>query len=214
MARPTKLNPDTAQTIIDHIAGCATYKAAAEAAGISYDTFNNWMRRGREDRAWCDAHPNACVLMEELAFVQFFDAVTRAQARALTGASRSVHEGFMGAVAREFVREVITEPVRDKAGNLVLEANNEPKMFTRTIEREVVKQKEPDWRAGIEFLKRRDPENWSDKLIIEAMIKHVPAPALQLLPELAQKAEAAGLDLERVFSEMIVQMAQSQGQAQ
>lgn len=212
MARPSKLTPPVAEIILRHIAECATYEAAANAAGISYATFRNWMVRGEQDMAWCDAHPRSLVLPEQLLFVQFLEAVTRAQAEALTNASRSVHQGITGATAHEYTRETITEPVRDKAGNIVLDDNKAPRMYTRTLERETVKQKEPDWRAGIEFLKRRDTDHWSDKLIIEATLKQVPSDALQLLPELAQSAEAAGLDLVQVFTEMLNELGKVRAQ--
>jgi hypothetical protein len=64
MARPTKLTAEVQKTITDAIAIGATYQAAAEYAGISYDTFNAWMR---------DERPK---------FRQFSEAVVAANARA------------------------------------------------------------------------------------------------------------------------------------
>lgn len=210
MGRPTKLTPEVANIIIQHIGECATYESAANAAGISYSTFRSWMVRGEQDGAWVEARPNALVLPEQLRFVEFSEAVTRAQAQALATAARSVHEGITGAVAREFTREKITEPARDKAGNIILDKDTQkPMMVERTLERETVKQKEPDWRAGIEFLKRRDTDNWTDKLIIEATLKQVPSEALSLLPELARLAEEAEMDLANIFAEMVSQFGQA-----
>ena len=51
MARPTKLTPEAHKAIIDAILHGATYKDAAEAAGIWYETFNEWMRRGEHEKA-------------------------------------------------------------------------------------------------------------------------------------------------------------------
>ena len=48
MARPSKLTPETQSTIVDAILHGATYKDAAEAAGVSYDTFNEWYKAGRD----------------------------------------------------------------------------------------------------------------------------------------------------------------------
>ena len=48
MARPSKLNPETHAVIVDAILHGATYKDASEAAGVSYDTFNEWVKAGRE----------------------------------------------------------------------------------------------------------------------------------------------------------------------
>ena len=46
MARPSKLTPETHAAIVDAILHGATYKDAAEAAGVWYTTFNEWMQRG------------------------------------------------------------------------------------------------------------------------------------------------------------------------
>ena len=64
MARPTKLTPEVQKTITDAIAIGATYQAAAEYAGIAYETFNEWMK---------DKRPK---------FVKFSEAVREANAKA------------------------------------------------------------------------------------------------------------------------------------
>lgn len=45
--RPTKLNHKVSLKICDAIVAGATYEAAAQYAGISYETFNEWMKAGR-----------------------------------------------------------------------------------------------------------------------------------------------------------------------
>jgi hypothetical protein len=45
MGRPSKLTPEVTKTITDAIAIGATYQAAAEYAGISLSTFNDWLVR-------------------------------------------------------------------------------------------------------------------------------------------------------------------------
>lgn len=64
MARPTKLTPEVQETICKAIRIGATYQAAAEAAGISYETFNEW-RKGKTHK-----------------FIAFSEAVNRANADA------------------------------------------------------------------------------------------------------------------------------------
>lgn len=64
MARPTKLTPEVQETICKAIRIGATYQAAAEAAGVSYETFNEW-RKGKAHR-----------------FITFSEAVDRANADA------------------------------------------------------------------------------------------------------------------------------------
>ena len=51
MARPSKLTPETHAAIVDAILHGATYKDAAEAAGVWYTTFNDWMQRGEQAKS-------------------------------------------------------------------------------------------------------------------------------------------------------------------
>lgn len=46
--RPSKLTPETIKTLTDAIGLGASYKDAAEAAGIAYGTFALWMQKGQE----------------------------------------------------------------------------------------------------------------------------------------------------------------------
>jgi transposase len=47
MARPSKLTPDITKRIGDGVSLGLTYALAAESAGVTYQTFNQWMQRGR-----------------------------------------------------------------------------------------------------------------------------------------------------------------------
>ncbi len=47
MVRPCKLTPEIQQIIGDNVALGFTYSLAAEAAGITYKTLNQWLKRGR-----------------------------------------------------------------------------------------------------------------------------------------------------------------------
>jgi hypothetical protein len=107
MARPTKLTPEIQEIILKAIDIGATYKDAAEAAGINYDTFNNWMKRGAKASSG--------------EFFEFFGAVSRSQAS-----------------ARLKYLSVITKAAMDG-----------------------------DWRAALEYLKRRDREHWGDNLEVK-----------------------------------------------
>ena len=51
MARPTKLTPELQQWIGDNIALGLTYSLAAEAAGITYKTFNEYINRGQTEKS-------------------------------------------------------------------------------------------------------------------------------------------------------------------
>ncbi len=48
MARPTKLTQEVQQKIGDGVSLGLTYALAASAAGVTYQTFNQWMKLGRD----------------------------------------------------------------------------------------------------------------------------------------------------------------------
>jgi hypothetical protein len=47
MARPSKLTPAITKRIGDSVSLGLTYALAAESAGITYQTLNQWMQRGK-----------------------------------------------------------------------------------------------------------------------------------------------------------------------
>ena len=51
MARPTKLTPELQQRIGGNIALGLLYSLSAEAAGIAYKTFNEYMNRGKTEKS-------------------------------------------------------------------------------------------------------------------------------------------------------------------
>jgi hypothetical protein len=104
MARPTKLTPETSKAILDALAYGATYKDAAEAAGVDYDTFNNWMKRGREAKSG--------------EFFEFFGSVRQTEAAARLK--------YLSTIAKAAM--------------------------------------DGDWRAALEYLKRRDRSSWGDNV--------------------------------------------------
>ena len=48
MAWPSKLTPDITTQIGDGVSLGLTYALAAESVGITYKTFNDWMKLGRD----------------------------------------------------------------------------------------------------------------------------------------------------------------------
>jgi hypothetical protein len=71
--RPTKFTKDTRDKIVQAIQMGATYELAAQFGGVSYDTFNNWMKRGAEG------------VEGDQAFVDFFETVKQAEGKAAVG---------------------------------------------------------------------------------------------------------------------------------
>jgi len=104
MARPTKLTPETQDAIIKALSIGATYKDAAEAAGVAYNTFNEWMKAGEKQKRG--------------QFREFNELVKRTEAQA--------RNNYLATIA--------------KAANT------------------------GDWRAALEYLKRRDRANWGDSV--------------------------------------------------
>jgi hypothetical protein len=47
MARPSKLTPDITKRIGDGVSLGLTYALAAESASVTYQTFNQWVQRGK-----------------------------------------------------------------------------------------------------------------------------------------------------------------------
>ena len=47
MGRPTKLNPARQERIVSAISEGCHYKTACALAGVSYDSFYDWMKRGK-----------------------------------------------------------------------------------------------------------------------------------------------------------------------
>jgi hypothetical protein len=51
MVRPSKLSPDITRLIGENVALGLTYALAAESAGITYQTFNSWMTKGKNSKS-------------------------------------------------------------------------------------------------------------------------------------------------------------------
>jgi len=66
--RKDKLTPEVQQKLIEAIKEGNYYEAACAYAGISYQTFLNWLERGKREKSG--------------KFFEFFEAVTRAEAEA------------------------------------------------------------------------------------------------------------------------------------
>ena len=93
MGRPTKLDERTKNLILIGIRLGLTYDDAAQAAGISYRTFANWMQKGREAKSG--------------KFFQFFHALKRANAEAQMINAKIVHDAAKGGIPIKETRTVI-----------------------------------------------------------------------------------------------------------
>ena len=68
MARPSKFTSEVTETIIKALQIGATYKDAAEAAGVDYDTYNEWIKAGKAAKSG--------------RFYEFSEAVRKSEAQA------------------------------------------------------------------------------------------------------------------------------------
>lgn len=69
MGRPTKFTDETTKKIIEAISVGATYEHACAYAGVSYVSFNAWMKKG-------EAAPSG-------QFLEFFKSIKEAEAKAV-----------------------------------------------------------------------------------------------------------------------------------
>lgn len=142
--RQTKLTAKRKEQIIDLLSKGATDKDVCGAVGIDYTTLYRWLKEGKENQSPLKS--------------EFYQSVTRARAQANLVAIESVR---LGMLPSQIVMER-TETVRETR----IDRNGRPYPYERT---EVIKSitKQPgDWRAGIEYLKRRDPEHWTDRVVL------------------------------------------------
>ena len=173
----TKLDLKVQKSICALLTKGATDKTACENVGITPQTFYNWMSRGEKEG--------------DGEFFEFFEAVTRARAKAHHAATVAFHSGLTISRAKEKVTKTYTETR--------LKSNGDTYDYKEVTTTEILRINPPDWRAGEAWLKRRDPANWSDKLMIEIDTKQLES----LLALLKQK----GLNPSDIFEGLIQEIA-------
>lgn len=142
--RQSKLTAKRKEEIIRLLSLGATDKDVCAAVGIAERTFYVWLQDGRESKSE--------------AKVQFLQDVTRAKADARLVAIDSLRLGMLPSVVKSDSTETVRETRLNKNGN--------PYTYEKVISRRVLTEQPGDWRAAESFLKRRDPDNWSEKLVI------------------------------------------------
>lgn len=142
--RQSKLTAKRKEQIIALLSKGATDKDVCAAVGISETAFYQWLKDGREGKT-----PTK---------VEFLEAVTRARAEARLVAVESVRLGMLPSQITVDATETVRETRLNKHG--------QPYTYERTESKRQITHQPGDWRAGIEYLKRRDPEHWSERLVI------------------------------------------------
>lgn len=131
MARPTKLNPTTQERICQAIRVGATYQLAAQYGGVTYKTFNEWMKAGEDAqkgiyREFCEAVKKAeadaamrwLALIDQAATMQWQAAAWKLERRYPEDYGRQVKDTRLsGSVdVRTLTDEQLQQIVADKSG--------------------------------------------------------------------------------------------------
>lgn len=150
--RPTKFDAEKGKLITERLRVGGTRKDAAESVGVWYNTFLGWMKRGEKATTG--------------EFREFWEAATQAEAECVLRNVAILEKAANGYDAGEITRTTKTvfrtKRTKYPDGTVVVE----PVPFQETTE-QVVSRREFDWRAALEFLKRRRPSDWSEKFVQE-----------------------------------------------
>jgi hypothetical protein len=183
MARPTKLTAQLQRQVVRELKTGVTVADTCAKVGIAQSTFYEWMKRGEAD---------------EEPFMEFAEAVSRALVDAKATAIKTLRSAMVPYTNKSRTVETFTE-VRVKR-------NGETYEYKRVMERETVTTMAGDWRAAIEYLKRRYRDEWSEKSVVEYQDWRTEAIALIRQGEISQEAA-----LEAFGSELAVELFREAG---
>lgn len=133
----SKRTPERRAKILQLLEDGQTDKTAAALSGINKDTFYTWIKA---DAAFSDAVTHARGIAEQRA-VDTLRAAMKVQ-------------------PTKAVEETVFEETR-------LNRKGEPYTYKRSTVTKKVSELAPDWRASIEYLKRRSPDEWAETLIVK-----------------------------------------------
>lgn len=143
MGKPSSFTPAIQEKIIGYLEQGCLIKDICGAIGIGVSTFFDWVK----------AKPD------------FAQEVTRAKSEAFLNATIAIKVAFSPHPVKTSTTITTTETRlkkdRDENGNLV----QTPYEYKKTEVKESVTM-ESDWRAAIEYLQRRDPDRWANRLIL------------------------------------------------
>ena len=168
LGRPLKLTPELMTEIGNLLTlGCTVEDMCARVA-INKTTFYRWVNTSRDLVHWADEQvkanrPLPLATSQDVLFCNFHDAVVRAQSAARITATAAIRTALSGYSETETTTETFTETRLRKTA----EGGEEPYTYTRTVTRRTITEHAPDWRAAVEYLKRRDPANWQPPAKVE-----------------------------------------------
>lgn len=165
MARKSLLisQPQIATQIVDILRTGATVVDACEKVGIAETSYHGWRKRGEVEQAARETESEAKLSKKAVArrereqpFLEFLQSTTRALADARVTAVETLKAAMLPHDEESTTVEKFTETRLDKTGK--------PYTYERQTVRKQKVTKAGDWRAALEYLKRRDPDNWGDEL--------------------------------------------------
>jgi hypothetical protein len=151
--RPSKFTPETRKAILERLAAGSTIKATCDSVGVGVSVYHLWIEIGNAIQNG-EGHKNAPT--DEASrqdYLDFLEATTRASAEGLIRAAIAFRQGMNPSESVSNTTETLQETRLDK--------NGKPYTYTKTITKRTVTQTPGDWRAAMEYLARRDPENWA-----------------------------------------------------
>jgi hypothetical protein len=158
MARPTKLTKALQTKIVSALKTGATIEDVCQYCGIGSTTFYEWQAIGV---ACIEGGAHARMPedpAEQARFAEFADSIGKAQVDAKMAAIKALKTAMLGYSQTSTTVETFTE-TRFKDGK--------PYEYVRKTERKQVTRYAGDWKAGIEYLKRRHFDEWGDKAKID-----------------------------------------------
>jgi hypothetical protein len=157
MPRPSKLTPEVQLMIIERLGAGATIKATCDSVGIGTSTFYQWIDIGKAYRNGIDHDRMPRLIKDREIYADFADETTRAQADGMITAAIQFKKGMLPQDSKTTTTKTTTETRVDKNGELY--------DYTKTETTYTTTHHPGDWRAAMEYLARRDPENWARQKI-------------------------------------------------
>lgn len=148
--RKSKLTPTLQQEIVDNLTLGCTVRDCCELAGLAEGTFYRWCEQKSE----------------------FKEAITQAQAKARRAAVMAIRINLAETKSKTAETVIFEETrlrwvaIKNEAGQ-VIGKEQQPYTYRKTTVTNREAQTPPDWRAGVEYLKRRDRDHWSDKTTVQ-----------------------------------------------
>jgi len=193
MTARTKYTEKLADEICQLLSTGALIEDVSLKLGFSRNTFTNW----------CNKYPD------------FGAKVNKAMADAKIGANVVIRRAMAPYDETTVTTKTRTETKlkRNKDGS------QEPYNWVSTTQLNTVTHHQGDWRAALEFLKRRDPEHWADRLIVVVepnqlalldAAQMTPSILWRLTLALAQACISNGLDVRSSFNGLIGELSGGQ----